>query len=80
MLNKEDYPNLSESEFKLLANINAYKANKNIGGIVKLPYNGDGFKSYNERHKGYHRLKDLGYIFFDVKKSSLNHADVELLK
>jgi len=80
MLKKEDFPNLSESEFKLLANIKVYKESKGKGGIIDLPYNGDGFKSYDERHKGYHKLKDLGYIYFDEKKTNINHADVELLK
>lgn len=79
-MKREDYASLSESEYKLLANICA--SHKNERGIAKLPYDGDGFKSVEERYYGYVNLSNKGYILFDParfkKGSHINYADITL--
>lgn len=79
-MRREDYTYLSDSEFKLLANICAYKTNE--AGIAKLPYDGDGFKTVEERYYGYVNLSNHGLILFDPsrfrKGSLINYSDITL--
>lgn len=81
MINKTGLEFLSDSEFKLFANLKTYHENK--AGIANLPFNGDGFTSTEERFIGYKNLKNQGLIHFDESKfkprDHIPYPDVTIL-
>ncbi|WP_017379374.1 hypothetical protein [Paenisporosarcina sp. TG-14] len=81
MVDRDTFSFLSENEFKLFANIKAFKETK--PEIAELPYKGDGFMDTEDRYDGYKNLKKHKLIHFDESKFKtgfiLRYSDVTLL-